>query len=404
VGGAGGAMADDTHQITVVDHHGQPVADVPIVVNDAEGAIVSTAKTDASGSADATIPDGGSVSAFWTYGLNFYIDAIHAPPPGAPITFGIFVAEREPPPVDAPTTYSIYPYYPAGTKSLSLSTNCASANTYPDSKYPQIDNESCTDDDTQDFIFTAHDASYNLIGWATWLDAPTNPGGIVDTSVSVTQTDTINVDMALTDLPSQVTRATVTVFMTFHNAHYQQSANAIPPSSSTHEAAFQLPALGGAQYAWSFFASVGDYSTAGAELHHHASSSQPPATASLSADSFTWLSANALDLSDPEHPIATWTSSKTPTADYTNVQMSWGGGTSYVLVDALLPPHSATKMRLPDIPDELSSYRPVAANTFYGTTVACVENTEVDGYADWIDGGQTAPFGDATTAYAWSNE
>src|SRR5687767_12131170 len=64
-GGSGGGVVEGlTVPVLVTDSDLVPIPDAPVVVNAADGSIVSESATDANGGAIVTIPQGGSVTAF----------------------------------------------------------------------------------------------------------------------------------------------------------------------------------------------------------------------------------------------------------------------------------------------------------------------------------------------------
>src|SRR5262245_4564886 len=89
--GSGGTGPIDTDlSITVLvidDHFKSPVADIDLVVNDASGVVVRTARSDQTGKAQLVIPKGGSVSAFFSESFVFQRYIFFDPPEGTPVTF-----------------------------------------------------------------------------------------------------------------------------------------------------------------------------------------------------------------------------------------------------------------------------------------------------------------------------
>jgi hypothetical protein len=338
--------------------------------------------TDAAGNADATVPTGGSISAFHAEDLSFQIQTVVAPPDGGALVFEFYVAA--PPPSELPTTYSIYPNsYPAGTTTLELRGPCTAVTTAPGSKFPDVDNETCTGS-PQDFLMVARSSTNAMLGSGTLLDAPTNPGGILDFSVSVNDTTLSSITSTIADIPASASLAQVGGSVGVGNLSMHVFATDTNPST-TFMSTLQVPAIPNFLFGWVQGVFAGD-NFVGSSVTRHSSSTQLPSSSSFSAGSFTWLSVNPLDVRDPVHPLVTWSSSDEPTADVLKVEFGWQGGTSTVTIVARLPPHSATSLRLPDIPDELSGFRPVATSTFEGVSVICTDYDALADFADVVDG------------------
>lgn len=383
-GGDGGA-APGPVPLLVRDQLGNPLAGISVVINDAAGAVAAPVlTTDASGTVEVTVPLGGSASVFHTEGLAYRIHALYDVPPGTPMVFDLYIVP--PPPSTPATTYSIYPSsYPPGTTELELHGTCVGVSTQPGSKFPSVDNASCSDT-PQDFLSVAHSATGAVIGWNLLESAPTNPGGVVDLSVALTDTSVSTIDVSLTAIPAGATEAYVSANLAKSHVYTSTSTPPVAPGGSTVSGSIVLPNIAGATFGWAQGVSVDTSPDVGSSMGRSQQGPALPANASFSADSFTWISVNPLDTSDAAHPTVTWSSTKQPVADDAFVHVGWTGGSSTFDFSARLPAGGATSLRLADIPDELASYRPAPTSVFGGAYVYWEELDVVNGFADVCDG------------------
>jgi hypothetical protein len=175
-GGSGGAGGHPLpHDILVLDQRGHLMTGVSLVVNDASGAVVTTAQTDDWGSAKLVVPEAGSVSAFSNQDLAFSVTTFVAPPSGISITFGINQSFPAAAPGPATTYVVAASQLPIGTTGFTCFDGCQSAPGDLGTGTCQVTTGACAPSAFEDLLVVAY-AGAQPLGWGAAFHKPTSPG------------------------------------------------------------------------------------------------------------------------------------------------------------------------------------------------------------------------------------
>jgi hypothetical protein len=172
-GGAGGYPVP--HDILVLNQRGHLMTGVSLVVNDASGAVVTTAQTDDWGSAKLVVPEAGSVSAFSNQDLAFSVTTFVAPPSGISITFGINQSFPAAAPGPATTYVVAASQLPIGTTGFTCFDGCQSAPGDLGTGTCQVTTGACAPSAFEDLLVVAY-AGAQPLGWGAAFHKPTSPG------------------------------------------------------------------------------------------------------------------------------------------------------------------------------------------------------------------------------------
>lgn len=386
-GGGGGAVIDPT-TLLVVDQHDAPRAGVAVVVNDAAGAVVTSGVTGVSGDALVTVPEGGSVSIFWSIELAFHVDSVLDVPPGGVVRFTTQGPEVPPPPPPASTTYKIVAQgQPAGVASLKFLATCDSSSTNGVSAV--LNNSACAADATQDFLVLALASDQTPVAWGALLDQPTNPGALFDFVVQVDKTTFATMDAQVINVPSTASYGYITV----GPSHADDIGVATVTSTTAPFPAFgmvtSVPAGMTSSYnvnesaSWS----VGASSVWVGRSRRYDSL---PAVSTFDASRLALVSVQPTDLADAVHPKFGWAHSDGALGNLGELTAAWTSGASYTLYKARFAPDRASPIRIPDIPPALAAYAPSAQSTLEGAAVSYADEEAESSYADVLDGVATA--------------
>jgi hypothetical protein len=201
----------------------------------------------------------------------------------------------------------------------------------------------------------------------------------------------------MTNIPAAATRAHIDFFAAPGALHERTSVVEMPPSGPTLSGVFTVADLPGAWRATDLVWIEGatGYSALIRSRHYPTW----PASHEFSADALAYVSVNPVDTSDPERPTVTWSASSAAHGDVAEVGMSWSGATSGVLYRVRMPPGAVTSFRVPEFPDELSSYAPAPTSTFGPASAKYRDYASRDGYAAVLEmTGQESAAADVVTS------
>jgi hypothetical protein len=355
------------------------VPGVPVVVNDAAGTVVLVTQSGAGGTVPVTVPPGGSVSIFASYGLNFDVQAIVAPPDGATVRFTVPTIESKPPP-DKTTFHVALTQVPSSAVSIDVYSCERQATAYVSNLNVTMDNAGCTNHSASSFIAIASDINVNPIAWGTALDQPNNPGGIANVQIALDHADFDVIADMITDIPPETTDARVEVVGDLNAtspAQLQVSVDQV--SGSTLSASLLLSS--GIFKDYEVGESIDINGTnAGSSIARWRTYRTAPKSTDFSSLSMALVAVDPLDITDPVHPLATWSVGAGTRGDYGTVYIHWVGGTASYGYSATFPPDHVTSFRIPDIPPELSSFAPTKTSTFPQTGVDYTHDERINGY------------------------
>lgn len=416
-GGAGGQPADtgtnaggsggtggDAPQVTVVviDQTGAPMANVPVLVNDAEGAVVAETKTDADGKAIAAVPEGGSVSAFHAQQKSFAVRSVVAPPAPGNVAFQFDVLQDVQVDLTKVTTYKIVATgYPLEASKIVATLNgaCASGTAAPGQPL-KLDDHACPGKSAHKLLVAAYDSNHDIVGWAQ-QDVELAPGGTVNVAPSTDSPTIYGVSVEIDHLPQPASMVTVGAFVADGTMVFGNMATQQPYNAPSFEASTVLPHFGGYNVCVHGSAAITD-GEAGSQTGGRLCESPPGQSWCFDAAQARWVYVTDLDTTDSAHPRMTWSTTPGKTADMIALSLSWSVGAAWVDSRVLLPPDHATAWRLGDLPEDLLSFGPTAASDYGTVSLRYSAVDGIAGYADAVDGLELGQ--DSTTAewaYSW---
>lgn len=381
-GGGGGPAAPTT--LLVVDQHDAPRAGIDVVVNDATGAILTTGITGASGDALVTVPEGGSVSVFYSVDLSFFVDSVLDAPAGGLVRFATQAKEAPPPPPPASTTYKIVAQgQPAGTASWKFQSTCDGASTT--SSYAILSNAACPEGATEDFLVVALASDQTPLAWGALANQPTSPGALLDLVVSVTETSFVTVDAQVVNVPSIASYGWLLVRPNPADTIGVAVSTSTTAPFPTFEVSGSVPVGLNPSYdvieyvSWSVGESTG-------EVMRRRIYDAVPAASTFDAAQLALVSALPADLSDPVHPAIGWTHGGGALGDSGLLTAYWSAGAANVSYRAQFAPEHLSPIRIPDIPVALSAYAPSAQTTFLACSVGYSDDETESSYDGVLDG------------------
>jgi hypothetical protein len=391
--GAGGMPPISTAcTVVVVDSQNNAVPAEPVVVNDASGAVVSAAESGPGGSVGVMIPPGGSVTVFDSYQLTFTIAAAVAPPDGS--TFRVTAPRPAPPPPPPPTPTHFHvtaTQAPVSATSIRFLTSCET-NAVPaiGAAQPVVTIDGgCAVGALSDTIWAlALDASGTPVAWGSAINL-TSPGMTVDLDVAVKQTAFSAMDDQMTAIPAGATaQIAVGAWTSSGEIGNAPQVAADPAGMSAFADDYLAPGMFADHFSVIESITLGNLMAASSVTRNRTYSTLPAAPA-FAANAMPLVSANALDISDPTHPSATWSVGAGPLGDAARVETSWTGGTSTTWYMVYLPSSTPTAFRLPDMPDAEASFRPTATSAPSAWEIDYVDYETTSKYADVL--GATVP-------------
>ena len=379
-GGSGGS-ADSSHiTVSTTDQHQAPVPNIPVVVNDAAGAVVLVTQSGADGTVPVKVPLGGSVATFASYGLSFDVQAVVEPPDAATVLFTIWTADPMPP---EKTTFNLTPtQIPQGTQEVDIDSCGNHGPSYPPSFVLTMFDAGCAQYPTSSFLAVAYGPQQKLLAWGTALDQPNNPGGTANVQIALTHVESDQISGTITDIPPGATDAALDIY-TYWSAmasiEYRAYGDQQMPGS-TYSTQLLFPKGIFNSYDVREDVTVADDGTASTDVTRERVYAALPSVTSFSATSIAVISANPLDVNDSVHPRATWSLSAGARGDYGRVYLRWGGGTAFNSYSVTFPPDHPMSFQMPDIPPELGSFAPTKTSTFGETSVEYIDDERVNGY------------------------
>lgn len=352
MGGAGGGLSSGDITVYVVALTGLPEIGAQVVVNDASGAIVLTTVTGPDGKAHVDVPPGGLV-AHYPYGPKHQksMQAVVDPPSGSTIT--LFSYGKSTPQVETTTFHVTMSGYPQATAKLVL-LDCASAVTVQ----PQpggvttadVDDAQCLSP-TNRILATAYDGANQPIAWGVVDDVAASPGGVADVAVSLDQSVFQTFVDTIAPLDATVTNVGIWMLSRGVQPYFFYMSGAVLPAASA-SFTFTTPATPIGFMVWE---NVG-YQIAG--LQYYAGRTRTyaslPAAVTFDPTTLARVDVSPIDLTDPVHPVFTWSVGPGPIGDIVSVGMT-GYDADYQITMAA---GSATSFRMPDVPAALPEYQP----------------------------------------------
>lgn len=384
--GSTNSTATPSQIVHVVDRYGDPIAGVPVVANDQEGAVTAVDKTDENGMLSIDVPTGGSVSVFQAETTSLSVSTVVEPPPGTIIRFPIWAPWPKSASLGDPTTYEIaFASVPAEAYHVTVGHECTIYTAWPDQS-PSMNDHGCTDAATRRLVAVAVDASREKIyGWGQAV-AETKPGGVVPVTIGLDHETVAATQVEVTGLPSGTSEVKFQGGLLGGSYYFQSTSVEAPPSSSA-SAIVSIPNILDLGRGLNVTVSVST-ETGWSRVWKNGkfSAETQPASWVLAADGFAWVLTGPADVSSPAHPSFAWSTAEPQDADCVRVSSTWAVGVGSVYYSVLLPPDHETSWRMPDVPDELSSFRPSAASVFGNVEVEYSSWEDVDGYADALAG------------------
>lgn len=385
-GGAGGMAATPT-SCTVLAHDlsDQPVADLPVAVNDASGAVVSMTKTGPDGKALVSVPPGGMVTAFDVEGTTANATSAVAPPNGSTFLARAMRNEMMLPPPGKQTSYHIVATSaPPGTADFVVVSSCGD-DTFTPAQMTLIIWAGCAGAPTENLVMIARDASGAPLGWAAANKAtlPGKDGGYVYLSPTIPNFEKF--DASMTSIPAGVADASVTIYPnglgglrfpvvnSASNAATSLFAHATVPTGFTTglgvaETVMYVDA--NAHQTMSYVQRVRTYDVwGGAE--------------SFDPSTFAVVTLDTLDVSDATHPRASWTAGPGGRGDMGYLSVAWSSpGGAWAYWQVVFPTDIATTLRLPDVPAGLESFAAKPSSKMAAWSVFYYDNEDVSSYAE----------------------
>lgn len=352
---------------------GEPVADVDVVFHDADGAVLFHEKTDATGTASATVAAGSMVTAalasIFTVtevepGDNLLFSA-GALPPISPAFLAITVAEPFPNAVDY-----VLSYCPSQTVVV----------TDLDSIPVTISNPSCfAPDGTVSIVVRARDSGGNFIGYTygTGLElAASGPTSIVLDEPWSSE---------LADVGTGVSNAPTTGSMSMQTAVRLNGRPYLPQNASTSlvaggGASFlgAFPAIPGAGFAYEY--NIGTVENGVQTYLADGVGAVPTLPETLVLNDFPALpEVDTLDVSQPDRFAASWQGTVAG-ANHALVLLSYERPDETFVNWAILVPPSAQSAQIPELPASLAARAPASGAIVHQALLAFFRTDIINGY------------------------
>lgn len=391
-GGSGGATAacgETGVEVRSYSTNAQ-LANVPVVVTDATGAVIATQNSDDQGRACVKVPADGAVSALGTDADSSRIYTVVAPPEGATVLLRALGNDPIPPEL---TTYTMQVHALAGATSARIDTNCGTALEHaitPGNETFPAEIKGCPGppgSTPEDILVYALGSDGAMLGWVAVLDAKRNPGATVDLGeLTVDKTDTLSTTLTLTDVKPEL--GTPLLHAMGADSRIVIDAQA---SAATGMATLSVPAVEGLPWAY-LLGSQGSLEgpTADGKMFRVTQSFQhltrsvdwlPSVNASAASLAHPQQVKSKLD--DPTHPELTWSWSSGTPGDVTHVSMTVVKGAARWSLDAVVPP-DRTSLRFPDVPDMFATTHRPDGESFAGYQVVAEESDVITSYADAV--------------------
>jgi hypothetical protein len=401
-GGEGGMTAAPPTSCTVLVHDGSdlPVADMPVAINDASGAVVAVAKTAADGKVTVSVPAGGMVTAFDSEGTASSATSALAPPDGS--TFFVQAQRNYPPaqPQAQSTSYHVVATgSPPGTADFLVVTSCT-YQAFAPAQMAVILPGGCAGGATETIVMIARDASGKSLGWAATnkQTAAGKDGGYVYLVPTLPQFDTF--DAAITSIPFAASSAEVDI------SPWGNTGLKFPFLGKTAKGATTLSAQTAVPPGFTSGLMV-------TEVVYYAANNTSDSTISrsrrfdaaagsdaLDPTHYVAVTLDGLDLADPTHPQVSWSAGTGDRGDRGIFTLAWAGaGGATAAWQISFPTMAPPALRMPDVPAGLESFAPKATSTIGYWSVCYHDDENVGSYAESLG---PAPMWSSGHGWMWS--
>jgi hypothetical protein len=359
--GGGGGAPPTSFTVEVKNRDGSITAGVPVVSNDASGAVFAQATTDATGMATLDVPAHGSVSAFTNETLRFEVWTVFDPPPGVTL---------RPYKLDQPTQMKLAPgsrlqvtatNLPAGITSVSVGDMCTTV-TGPTT--PLVIDTTCVPGtfplSTTEMVAIAY-AGTTPKAWGHATVTPLN-GVMTAFQMAVNNTNFDAVSSAISPIRAGTSYANTVVTPLLTNTALpilHAVAEWGPPQPPTLSATDLIPSIGGIQYTALDWIEV-DSGTAKSVTEWNQVSSTPTAF-TLDPSTVPLVSMEPLDLSDVSRPTMRWDASPGDLGSIGFGEVDWTSGTSSHTWTTQMAPAYGQSVQMPEVPTALASFAPDAS-------------------------------------------
>jgi hypothetical protein len=389
-GGAGGAPPPPptTCNVLVHDLQGAAVADLPVAVNDATGAVVAMAKTAPDGKVAVSVPFGGVVTAFDAEGLISVATSAVAPPDQS--TFFVVAARNPPaqPPPATPTTFHIVAQAaPAGTKDYIVTSSC-SVMSFTPAQMALITQVGCSGAATETIVMIARDAGGKALGWAA-VSKTMVPGQDAGYAYfTPTQANFATFDATISNIPAGAPVGTMEIApVGVAGLQFQPALTTTPTPGATLSLQDLTPAayVAGIQVNSTLFYAISNGGKRNSVLSSRRRYTAAAGADALDASTYAQVSLDALDTLNPAHFVAQWTVGQGSRGDSGNLLVEWSNpGSAYAAWQVAFPVNSPSSLRFPDVPLGLEAFAPSAMSTMSDWRAFYIDNEDVASYAEQL--------------------
>lgn len=350
------------------------VAEEPIVVNDATGAIVSATKTGSDGKVDVDVPEGGLVA---VYLLNNGpgMQAVVDPPDGITLRF------PDPPPIPPtqlpPTTFHVsVTGYPPDTTTLFF-LGCGDSNPVtPDpsgTTTVDVTNQGCIGKGKYRVLAIADDNHEpSPLSWGQAQDLYEAPGSTIPVSITLDQTSFVPMTVSFDHV---VPSAGAFVDLTMGDTEQLNLPFDYGETPDPNTWAFELPDVGLDVAAFGSVSTLEDGSQRWVQFYEEL---PMPANITFNAAAIASVDIDSIDVSDPSHPVITWSAGKGPQGVATTLTITDSVGLlGYTFTFAS---NTRTSFRVPDVPCWLPAFEPTANKSYNWRGYLTLYGAP---YADW---------------------
>ena len=363
-GGGGGAVTTSTFTVEVKNKDGSITPGVPVVSNDAAGAVFAQATTDATGVATLDVPAHGSVSAFTNTSLRFQMWTVFDPPAGVTL---------RPYKLDAPTQMTLAAgsslqinatNLPSGITSISAGDMCTTV-TGPST--PLVLPTTCVPAtfplSTTEVVVIAYAGSVPKAwghGTATPLD-----GAMTAVQIAVNDTNFDSVSSTVSPIAQGTSSASTTITPMIANTALpilQAFAEWALPQPPTLTATDLVPSIAGTQYTSLDYIEVDSGSAKSVTEWNQVAST--PTAFTLDPSTLPLVSMEPLDLADVSRPTMRWSATPGDLGSIGFGEVDWTSGTSSHAWTTEMAPSYGQSVQLPEVPPELAAFVPDASAMF----------------------------------------
>ncbi len=404
-GGEGGSPEPDPTETIIVVGAGGLEPDVPIVVHDEDGAVLSVGQTNAGGALEVNIPPGGAVTALQK-GDVFYDGGSYVArfvrtdfdvPPGSTVVFELDPILSYVTPAPMQLTVNLQNYPLAAT---SASIWACGRRQDPTLYYPAVMNVPFSHFQCADptFFITVvlRDATGAPIAMKTDGGWSFSPGSTLNRTVaSYDPPSTVTTSWAAT--PANMVDGIVLLNVTAYGLPVLSDSAVLEPGSG---GSMVLPVVAAAmQYKHTFLL---QYGLPNDRVFYRSASTTSPADITFGAASVDPPNPLGLpNLSEIARPRFSWQGSASDqTGDVTQLHASFADPSSSLTFVARGPALEVGEFRFPALPADLAEYVPSPDIGLYNYYVQRIDYDDIDGYADAL--GEVADMA-LSAASAWRN-